>query len=61
MIRAVREVQLCEIDSEASDPADPECNPQRLAPEVARHENRQENVDEQEQDFVIARREIRSR
>lgn len=61
MICAVRKVQLREIDSEASDPADPESNPQRLAPEVARHEHWQEDVDEQEQDFVVARREIRSR
>lgn len=54
MVGAVCEIQLGEIDQEACDEADPECDPQRFAPQVAWNESRKQNVDKQEKDFVVA-------
>lgn len=52
MIRAVGEVQLGEVDAEARHPAQPECDPQWFAPEVAGRENGQ-HVDQHKQKAVI--------
>lgn len=53
VVSAVCEVELCEIDGEASDEANPESNPQGFAPKVAWNQHRQ-SVHEQEQNFIIA-------
>lgn len=54
MISAVCEVQLSEIDSKAKDEANPESDPQRFSPEVAWQSHGQDNVEENEQNFVVA-------
>lgn len=54
MVRAIREVELSEVDGKASDEADPEGDPQGFAPQVARREHRQCNVQKQEKNLVVA-------
>lgn len=54
MVSAVGEVQLSEVDQEASDKANPECNPQRFSPQVARNECWEQNVENSEKNFVVA-------
>jgi hypothetical protein len=54
VVGAVSEVQLGKVDEEAGDKADPVSDPESFAPEIAWNQRWQQNVDEQEQNFVVA-------
>lgn len=56
VISAVCEVQLGEVDAEACHPAHPESDPQRLAPEVHRHQDGQQHADDHEKGSVVSAR-----
>lgn len=54
MIRAVREIQLSEVDSKTKNEAHPESDPQRFSKEIVWKENWHDNVEEDKQNFVVS-------
>lgn len=58
MVGAVGEVQLRKVDQKPGNEADPECDPQGFAPQVAWNESRKQNVDKQEKHLVVAAKKI---
>jgi hypothetical protein len=54
VVSAISEVQLGEVDHKAGDKADPVGDPECFSPEIAGNQRWQQNVDDQEQNFVVA-------